>query len=200
MGQAAAAPRMPRWVPNGLSALRVGLVPVWLIAAFAERARAADGLEVRRWPVLLLIALIGGTDFLDGWIARRFGLASPTGAAIDAFADKLATFTAVTFLTFAGAPAFTAVPVWLWAVLVARDVTLGVGFAVLHARARQVDAEHLWHGRLGTALLCALVLLACAAAPAAVITALSAALVALVVPGTADYVRRGWKQLWLASR
>jgi phosphatidylglycerophosphate synthase len=195
MAHPSAAPEALRWVPNGLSVVRIGLVPVWLALAFVERERFADGLEVRRWPLLLLIAVIGGTDILDGWLARRFGLATPTGAVLDAVADKLATVAAVTFLTFVGAPAFTALPVWLWAVLVARDLLLGVGFVVLRARSRQVDAEHLWHGRAATALLSGTVLLACAGAASPLIAALSAAIVALVVPGTGVYLRRGFRQL-----
>jgi cardiolipin synthase (CMP-forming) len=184
-----------RWIPNALSALRIALVPAWVALAFVERARALDGLEVRRFAVLALIAFIGATDFLDGLIARRYGLTTPTGAALDAVADKLATFAAVTFLAFFGAPAFTAVPIWLWGVLVARDALLGTGYLVLRVLHRHVDASHRWHGRVSTALLFAVVVLACAGGPAALVTVGAVALTALVIPGTVDYLRRGFAQL-----
>lgn len=183
------------WVPNALSAVRIALVPVWMMVAFIERARALDGLEVRRWLVLGVVVLIGATDFLDGLIARRYGLTSPAGAVADAFADKLATFSAVTFLAFLGPPAFTPVPVWLWGVLVARDLALGLGYLVLRAKHLTVDASHAWYGRAATALLFLLVVLAIANAPELVVTALALALVLLVVLGTVGYLRRGLAQL-----
>jgi cardiolipin synthase len=184
-----------RWVPNALSALRIGLLPAWLALAFLERARALDGLEVRRLPVLALIVLIGATDFFDGLIARRFGLTSPAGATMDAVADKLATFGAVTFLAFLAPPAFTPVPVWLWVLLVARDALLALGVLVLRLNKQQADPSHRWHGRLSTALLFGVVLLACAGAAEALVTAGSVMLAGLIIPGTWDYLRRGLAQL-----
>lgn len=183
------------WVPNALTAVRIALVPVWLMVAAVERARALEGLEVRRLAVLGLVALIGATDFFDGLIARRYGLATHAGAVADAFADKLATFSAVTFLAFAGPPAFTALPLWLWGVLVARDLALGTGYLVLRAKGLHVDASHEWYGRASTALLFLVVVLAIARAPEPVVTGLAVALALLVVPGTLGYLRRGLAQL-----
>jgi CDP-diacylglycerol--glycerol-3-phosphate 3-phosphatidyltransferase/cardiolipin synthase len=60
----------------------VTLVRIPLAVAFpwvAGRKRAA----------LLVLALAGASDILDGWAARRFGMATPTGAALDPVADKL---------------------------------------------------------------------------------------------------------------
>ncbi len=184
---------MPRWVPNALSLLRIGLVPAWLALATAERMRAVDGLAVRRFWVVGLLVLVGLTDFLDGQLARRLHLATRAGALLDAVADKLATFTAVTFLTFFGAPAFTPLPVELWAVLIGRDLLLGTGAITLWLRHRRVDFEHRWHGRVATALLFLTVLLSCAAAPPALVYLLAAAVGALAIAGTADYLWAGLK-------
>src|SRR5688572_8423479 len=105
---------VPAWLPNALSSLRIALVPAWLALAVIERARALDGEEVRRLPVVLLLLVLGATDMIDGQLARRFHLESNLGATLDATADKLATFVGTTFLAFFAAPAFTAVPWWLW--------------------------------------------------------------------------------------
>jgi cardiolipin synthase (CMP-forming) len=71
--------RMWRNVPNAISAARLGATPVLLFAAVVHRA------ELFKW--LLLACLL--SDWLDGWIARRFKLMSKVGAALDSVADVL---------------------------------------------------------------------------------------------------------------
>jgi phosphatidylglycerophosphate synthase len=71
---------MPAWVPNALSFLRVALVPVWVALALAARRAALSGGDPSpAGPILVLLA-IGATDVIDGFIARRLGLASNLGA------------------------------------------------------------------------------------------------------------------------
>jgi cardiolipin synthase (CMP-forming) len=41
-----------------------------------------------RWAIAVLV-LAGASDVLDGWVARRFGHATPTGAVLDATMDKV---------------------------------------------------------------------------------------------------------------
>lgn len=66
-----------RHLPNLISALRLATVPVlvWLAWSGADRAFS--------W--LLLAA--GGTDMLDGWLARKYGWVSKLGALLDSAAD-----------------------------------------------------------------------------------------------------------------
>ena len=49
---------------------------------------------------LLLIAAAGATDFLDGYVARKWGKASKWGALIDAVADRFFVFAAICTLLF----------------------------------------------------------------------------------------------------
>jgi phosphatidylglycerophosphate synthase len=186
---------IPRWLPNALTVSRIGLVPVWLALAFTARNRALDGEGIDRLPIVLLLIVLGATDVADGLLARRFALATNFGAMLDAVADKLATFVGTTFLTFFAAPAFTALPVWLWVALLSRDALLGTGWLCVWARHREVHVKHEWHGRLAALVLFALVVAASAAAPAWVVTLASFAVLALVVPGTWAYMREGWRQL-----
>jgi phosphatidylglycerophosphate synthase len=74
-----------RHLPNVLSAARIGATPVlgYFAAAGAER----------RFAWVLVPALL--TDIADGYIARRFGLASRFGALLDSIADALLFFVAV---------------------------------------------------------------------------------------------------------
>jgi phosphatidylglycerophosphate synthase len=49
-----------------------------------------------------ILAAAGISDVLDGWIARRYGLATATGALLDPFADKLFVLTVATALLVDG--------------------------------------------------------------------------------------------------
>ncbi|MEL7019714.1 MAG: CDP-diacylglycerol--glycerol-3-phosphate 3-phosphatidyltransferase, partial [Pseudomonadota bacterium] len=52
---------------------------------------------------LILFALAAVTDFLDGWVARRFDQTSALGAALDPIADKALIVTALILLVETGA-------------------------------------------------------------------------------------------------
>ena len=96
-------------VPNLLSFLRLALVPVflWLIV---------DGSDA--WA-LLILAVSSLTDFLDGWIARRFNQITRLGQLLDPAADRLYIFAALIGLAWR-----ELVPWWIVVVVVGRDVFL----------------------------------------------------------------------------
>jgi cardiolipin synthase len=187
---------VPRWLPNALSVLRIALLPAWLAFAVVERNHALDGAAVHRLALLIFAVCLGLTDLIDGQIARRFGLCTSSGAVLDAVADKLAQFSAATFLTFFASPAYTPLPLWLWLTLLVRDLLLGTGWlAAQLQKKREVSFEHRWHGKAATALLFGLVLASIAAAPQWVVTAGALVALGLIVPGTLDYLRSGWRAL-----
>lgn len=64
-------------IPNFLSSLRLGFVPVLLMLAYAGQARI--------FLICLVISLL--TDTLDGFIARRLNATSEVGAKLDSLAD-----------------------------------------------------------------------------------------------------------------
>lgn len=190
-----ASMRIPAWLPNALSVLRIALVPVWLVLAFEVRRLALSGGDASPiGPIVVLIA-IGASDIIDGILARRFGLASNLGATLDAVADKIAQIACVTFLALAAAPAFTPLPVWLMAALAARDFLLGVGWWAVRRKRGEVNAEHRWHGKASSALLFVLILLALAGIRSSIVVVGSAAVLVLVVPSTVAYLMTGWRQL-----
>lgn len=98
-------------VPNVLSALRLVGVPVFLWAILTEHDALA----------LVLLAASGITDWLDGKIARRYGLVSRLGQLLDPVADRL--YIASTLFGLAWREI---VPWWLVAVLLAREVFMAV--------------------------------------------------------------------------
>ncbi|GCE76479.1 CDP-alcohol phosphatidyltransferase family protein [Cellulomonas biazotea] len=131
-------------VPNLVSFVRLLLVPVfgWLIAT------GHDG-----WAVVVL-AVSGASDWLDGVLARRLHQVSRLGQLLDPAADRLFILVTLIGLVWRGA-----VPWWLLAVLVARDVLLA-GLLVRLARAGWGPPPVHLAGKAGTfALLYAFPLL-----------------------------------------
>lgn len=95
-------------IPNLLSVLRLLGVPLflWLVLV-----READG-----WAVVVL-ALSGFTDYLDGQLARRWNQMSRIGELLDPLADRLYIFATIIALTLR-----EFIPLWFAALLIGRDV------------------------------------------------------------------------------
>ena len=107
-------------VPNLLSLLRLAGVPLFLWLLLGPRA---DG-----WALTVL--MVGGfTDWLDGKLARLLDQYSAVGALLDPAVDRLYILAALVALGARGI-----VPWWAVAVLVGRDLVLGVCLLVLRAR------------------------------------------------------------------
>ena len=187
---------MPRWVPNALTGLRVALIPAFLAHALWCAADVADGGSDMPHRALAVAALlgIGVSDVLDGWIARRWNLVSPSGAMLDAAADKLAQVSLLVFFFLSDGVAFAQVPAWFLALIIGRDLVLLAGSLVIRAGRGAVDVEHQHHGRAASLLLFVVMVwitLDLARGPLAFAWFAVAALVAL---STTGYVRHGWRQ------
>jgi cardiolipin synthase (CMP-forming) len=104
-------------VPNAISVARLAGVPVFLWLVLGPKA---DG-----WAVALLIAA-GLSDWLDGVIARAWNQQSRLGQVLDPAADRL--YIAATLV---GLAVRAIIPWWLVALLVARELVLGVALLVL---------------------------------------------------------------------
>jgi cardiolipin synthase len=131
-------------VPNALSALRILLVPVFLVLVLLELDLVA----------LIVIVVSSVSDFLDGIIARRFGQITRLGQLLDPAADRLFIFAAVIALAVR-----EVVPWWIVAVIVGRDALLaGLGLVLARHGYGPLPVHHL--GKVATfALFYALPLL-----------------------------------------
>lgn len=103
-------------IPNILTLLRILLTPLFII------------LLIRRaYPQgLLVFALAGISDALDGFIARCFDQRTRLGAYLDPLADKLLLVSAFVCLG-----AMQVLPAWLAVIVITRDVIIVLGIAVL---------------------------------------------------------------------
>jgi cardiolipin synthase len=109
-------------IPNALSILRLLGVPafLWLVLQPVFHGPHYDG-----WA-LLILAVSGATDYLDGKLARALGQVSRVGQILDPAADRL-----YILATLAGLAARQIIPVWLVALLVGRDLLMAVPLLIL---------------------------------------------------------------------
>lgn len=128
-------------LPNLLSFFRLCLVPE-LIFQYTRPGGS------RR--VLILLAVSALTDVLDGRIARRFGMVSDLGKALDPLADKL-TQAAMLFCLARRFPLML-LPLTLLAV---KEICCAAASLTAIGRTGRVESAD-WHGKFSTALLYAL--------------------------------------------
>ena len=107
-------------LPNLLSAIRLAGVPVflWLVLGPEE-----DG-----WALALLV-VSGITDWLDGWLARRWGQTSVLGQVLDPVADRLYILAVVVGLALRDV-----IPWWLAVSLPLRDALMWLLVPLLRTR------------------------------------------------------------------
>lgn len=108
---------MLRHLPNLLTLLRIALVPLLALRILQHDYDAA--------LAITFIAAI--TDALDGLLARRFGWQSRLGGILDPLADKLMLTVAFISLAWVGA-----IPVWLTALVIVRDLVIVIGGTGYH--------------------------------------------------------------------
>jgi cardiolipin synthase len=106
----AGAPLNPWTLPNAIGFVRLGLVPVFLVLALGS----GDG---RLASASIVYAVIGGTDYLDGMVARVTGQYSRLGVLLDPIVDRMLVISGVVVAWH-----FELLPRWALAVLVAREV------------------------------------------------------------------------------
>lgn len=134
---------------------------------------------------LVLFAIAGLTDFLDGLAARKFGSTSRLGAGLDPVADKVLLSGAFLTLALTGA-----IETWVAVVVLGRDVLILAAAAVLYlAKSRRSFPPSPW-GKISTVIQIAFVLVIVGQVGGGIFVALKWATVVLAVVSGADYLRR----------
>src|ERR671929_1066902 len=128
-------PLNPWTIPNAIGFVRLALIPVFLVLALGSR----DGKSA---TAVIVFAVIGWSDYLDGIAARVTGQYSRLGTLLDPLTDRL--------LIVAGVAVcwrFELLPRWALALLAARELFM-LGLVRLGMR-RGVDVKINWLGRWG---------------------------------------------------
>lgn len=122
-------------VPNVISVLRLGCVPVFcvLLLGMGNRAGAA-----------ILLGVLGATDWVDGYIARRFNQVSELGKILDPTADRLMFLAAVVAMMVDGS-----LHAAFGMTMLVREAVVSLATVVLGAMgARRIDVT--WSGKTAT--------------------------------------------------
>lgn len=139
----AAAPMWTRQslltVPNLVTALRLCCLPVFVWLLFGPQNRQAAA-----W----LLGILGATDWVDGYLARRLGQTSEFGKVFDPTVDRLLFVVGIVSLIIDGS-----VPVWFAVAVLAREVVVGITMVVATAVFNMERFDVTWWGKTATFLL-----------------------------------------------
>jgi cardiolipin synthase len=122
-------------LPNVITLVRLACLPLFLYLLFGRENRAAAA-----W----LLAILGITDWVDGYLARHLHQVSTLGKVLDPVADRLLFFVGAGGILIDGS-----VPTWFAVVVLVRETLVGGATLVLGALgAKRIDVT--WYGKAGT--------------------------------------------------
>lgn len=152
--------KLPMNLPNKITIARILLIPLYL-------ALLVLGF---RWAATLVFAIAAGTDWLDGRIARKYGMVTNFGKFMDPIADKLLALLPMIYFAVDGSMG----AVWAVMIMVAREIIIS-GFRLVAVTRGTVIAAG-WSGKIKTTVQLLAVLLL-----------------------TLGFPREGWWVAWIAT-
>jgi CDP-diacylglycerol--glycerol-3-phosphate 3-phosphatidyltransferase len=176
---AAGQPLRPWTIPNAIGYVRLALIPVFLVLALGSD-HGTDALPV------VIFAVIGWSDYLDGIAARVTGQYSRLGALLDPLVDRLLVLAGVIVCWH-----FELLPRWGLALLAARELFVVV--LVRLGMRNGIDLGVNWLGRAGVWPVMSALFFAMASVEWLADACLYVGL-ALVLASAAQYVRDGLRQ------
>ncbi len=132
-------------IPNLISIIRLAMVPfiVWTL------------LDGQTMLAFSLFVVVGISDGVDGFIARKFNQQSELGAYLDPLADKTLLMTMFVALGY-----MEAIPLWLVVIVLTRDVLILAGVMVAFVLGDPIEIKPLFVSKANTAVQIVLVALA----------------------------------------
>jgi CDP-diacylglycerol--glycerol-3-phosphate 3-phosphatidyltransferase len=132
---------IPRQLPNAITIARIPLAVLFFILLLLAGAFGADDL-VLRWVAGVIFVVGISTDWVDGYLARRYDIVSDFGKLWDPIADKL-----LTGAGFLGLAILGEVPWWIVVIILIREWGITIHrFTIVH--------EHVvaaaWMGKIKT--------------------------------------------------
>jgi CDP-diacylglycerol--glycerol-3-phosphate 3-phosphatidyltransferase len=118
-------------LPNILTLARVAAVPIIVLLMLSDSR--SSGL----WAAAIF-GLAAVTDFVDGWLARRWGIVTVLGKFLDPLADKLVVMAALIMLIPHGR-----VPAWAVFLVLAREIVVTGLRSIASSEGIVIDASDL---------------------------------------------------------
>lgn len=125
-------------LPNVISVVRLCFVPVFVWALFSQ-----DDRYLAAW----ILAILGASDGVDGYIARHYNQVTKFGSAFDPIADRILLITAIVCLAIDGS-----MPWWLIILAGVRELAVSIMTVIMTSRGLPRFPVH-WFGKAGTLCL-----------------------------------------------
>ena len=173
-------PLQPWTIPNAVGFVRLALLPVFLVLGLTSGDGRSDGAAA-------VFVVIGGTDYLDGIIARATGQYSRLGTLLDPLVDRLLVISGVLV-----AWTFDLLPHWALALLVARELLMLVLTELALRRGLDVSVSMLGRVAVWPTMFSLFLAMASTTPIASVLLVVG---LAMTLAATAIYMRDGWRAL-----
>jgi CDP-diacylglycerol--glycerol-3-phosphate 3-phosphatidyltransferase len=105
---------MKATIPSLITTIRIIVAPIILMLLFSN-----SPVQIVSAVVLFFIAAY--TDYMDGWLARRWKVQSKWGSFYDPLADKILTLTVLYYIVH-----ISILPMWMFAILLFRDLVITI--------------------------------------------------------------------------
>ena len=132
-------------LPNKLTLARIVLVPVFMVLAQMSQYGTSNFVPAWYLAAGVVFAVASFTDFLDGYLARKWNLVTDFGKFADPLADKLLTTVAFLYMMRDGVCS-----IWVVAIILAREFAVA-GVRMVAASSNHVIAANMW-GKVKTVL------------------------------------------------
>ncbi|MGW8484053.1 CDP-diacylglycerol--glycerol-3-phosphate 3-phosphatidyltransferase [Microbacterium sp. NPDC055903] len=134
---------IPRQLPNAITVARIPLAVVFFVLLLIGGSYGLDDIMVR-WIAGILFVVAISTDWVDGYLARKYDIVSDFGKLWDPIADKL-----LTGAGFVGLAVLGEWPWWIVIVILIREWGITIHRFIV---AKQHIVAAAWMGKLKTAL------------------------------------------------
>ncbi len=125
--------------PNIITLVRLLCLPIFLWLLFSQDNRAGAA-----W----MLAVLGSTDWIDGYVARRFNMVSEFGKMFDPTVDRLFFFVSIIAIIIDGS-----IPLWFALAVLFREVVVGAMMAIATLFFGMERFDVTWWGKTATFLL-----------------------------------------------
>lgn len=122
-----------------ITMIRVAFIPVYMVFMYLSGGQP----NVYLWIAMALFIVLSLTDFLDGYIARKYNQVSDFGKFMDPLADKLLTLAAMTMFCQWGS-----FPAWALMIVLAREFAVSGLRMVAGPKGKVIAAG--WSGKVKT--------------------------------------------------